>query len=94
VQRFRAILHERLSDPFLVVVLALFAVPLGLKVEETKTLAAPALQGALLLVILFTVRSLGSTLAGSGVTPAAPTAWATVAGFAALGAARLGTVSR
>lgn len=94
VRRFRAILHERLSDPLLLVALALFAIPLGLKVEQTRTLAAPALQGALLLVVVFTLRSLGSTLAAEGVAPAAATAWAIVAGFLAIGLVSLRRVPR
>ncbi len=94
VRRFRAILHERLSDPLLLVVLAVFAIPLGLKVEQTRTLAVPALQGALLLVVVFTVRSLGSTLAGEGVAPPAATAWAIVAGFLAIGVVSLRRVPR
>ncbi|HYB13489.1 MAG TPA: LptF/LptG family permease [Myxococcota bacterium] len=93
-RRFRAILHERLSEPTLVFVLALLAVPLALRVEQTKTLAAPALQGALLLVALFFSRSLGSTLAAEGVTPPALTPWAIVGAFLAAGAVRLRTVAR
>ena len=93
-RRFRAILHERLSEPTLVFVLALLAVPLALRVEQTKTLAAPALQGALLLVVLFFSRSLGSTLAAEGVTPAAVTPWAIVGCFLAAGALRLRSVAR
>ncbi len=93
-RRFRAILHERLSEPMLVFVLALLAVPLALRVEQTKTLAAPALQGALLLVALFFSRSLGATLAAEGVTPPAITPWAIIGAFLAAGALRLRTVAR
>ncbi|HTF33942.1 MAG TPA: LptF/LptG family permease [Myxococcota bacterium] len=93
-RRFRAILHERLSEPTLVFVLTLLAVPLALRVEQTKTLAAPALQGAVLLVALFFSRSLGSTLAAEGVTPPAVTPWAIIGTFLAAGALRLRTVAR
>jgi LPS export ABC transporter permease LptG len=93
-RRFRAILHERLSEPMLVFVLALLAIPLALRVEQTKTLAAPALQGALFLVVLFFSRSLGATLAAEGVTPPAVTPWAIVGAFLATGLLRLRTVAR
>jgi len=93
-RRFRAILHERLSEPMLVFVLALLAVPLALRVEQTKTLAAPALQGALLLVVLYFSRTCGSHLVAAGVTPPAVTPWAIVGVFLGAGALRLLTVAR
>lgn len=93
-QRFRALLHERLSDPLTVFVFALLAIPLGLSVEDRKTLAAPALQGVILLVLFFFARNVAGTLAAQGVTPAAVTPWAVLTLFVAFGGFRLARVPR
>lgn len=93
-QRFRALLHERLSDPMTVFLFALLAIPLGLAVEDRKTLAAPALQGVILLVLFFFARNVAGTLAAQGVTPAAITPWAVLALFLAFGCFRLARVPR
>jgi lipopolysaccharide export system permease protein len=93
-QHFRALFQERVSDPLTVLLFALLAIPLGLYVEEKKTLAVPALQGVILLVIFFFVRSFGSTLASQGVAPPEITPWAIFAAFAVLGAVRLSQVPR
>ena len=93
-QRFRALLQQRLSEPVTVFLFALLAVPLGLQVEDKKTLAVPALQGVILLVIFFFSRNVGATLAAQGVTPAALTPWAILALFGAFGAFRLSHVPR
>jgi lipopolysaccharide export system permease protein len=92
--RFQALLHERVSDPLSVFLFALLAVPLGLAVEDKKTLAVPALQGVVLLVLFFFARNVGSTLATQGVTPAAWTPWTILALFGVFGAVRLSNVPR
>lgn len=94
VRRFRALLHERLSDPIIVLLFAWLAIPLGLRVEQTRSLAAPALQGVVLIVAFFFLRNLGDTLASQGATPAAGTPWAILASFAALAAWQLRQVPR
>ncbi|HVP30486.1 MAG TPA: LptF/LptG family permease [Myxococcota bacterium] len=94
VRRFEALLHERLSDPVAVLLFAWLAIPLALRVEETRSLAAPALQGVLVIVAFFFLRNLGSTLAAQGATPAAVTPWAILLLFATYGGVRLRQVPR
>lgn len=85
-RRFRTLLHERLSDPVTVLLFAWLAIPLGLQVEQRRSLAAPALQGVVLLVVFFFVRNLGTTLSAEGVTPSAVTPWGILSAFAVWGA--------
>jgi lipopolysaccharide export system permease protein len=68
VQRFVSLLHTRLTDPWSVFLLALLAIPFGLRVEQTKSLAIPALQGVGLLLIFWTFRG-GATLLGAAAAP-------------------------
>lgn len=94
VRRFRALLHERLSDPITVLLFAWLAIPLALRVEQTRSLAAPALQGVVVIVAFFFLRNLGATLASQGATPAAWTPWVILASFAAFAAWQLRQVPR
>ncbi len=94
VVRARALLHERLSDPFTAFVFALLAVPLGLRVEQTRSLARPALHGVVLLFLFYLARQYGATFARQGLTSPAVTAWATLAAFTGLGVWRLLRVPR
>lgn len=94
VRRFRALLHERLSDPITVLLFAWLAIPLALRVEQTRSLATPALQGVVLIVAFFFAKSLGSTLASQGAAPAALTPWAILMSFAAFAAWQLRQVPR
>ncbi|MCG8592206.1 MAG: LptF/LptG family permease [Proteobacteria bacterium] len=64
-----AILHERLAEPVTTLLLVLVAIPLGLRVEATRSLGQPALFGLLALTAFFALRSAGSTLAHGGVVP-------------------------
>jgi LPS export ABC transporter permease LptG len=92
--RANALLTERLTGPLTAFLFALIAVPLGLRVEQTRSLAMPALQGILLLFLFYVVRQYGDTLAREGITSPAPTAWATLAVFAAVGAVQLARTPR
>lgn len=94
VQRPRTLLHERLTDPLSVLLFVALAVPLGLRVEETKSLAVPALQGVVLLILFFFARNFGSTLAAESVLPAAATPWTILALFAGYAGWRLARVPR
>ncbi len=94
VTRLQALLHERLSDPLSVLLFALLALPLALRVEDTKSLAAPALQGIGLVALFFVLRNLGSTLAFQGVAPPALPPWLVLAAFLTFGGWRLSRVPR
>jgi lipopolysaccharide export LptBFGC system permease protein LptF len=94
VTRLQALFHERLSDPLSVLLFALLALPLALRVEESKSLAAPALQGIGLVALFFLLRNLGSTLAFQGVAPPALPSWLVLAGFLGFGGWRLSRVPR
>jgi lipopolysaccharide export system permease protein len=94
VTRFRAMLHARLSDPPSVLVLALLAVPLALRVERTKSLAVPALQGGVLLLIFWSLRSGARVLAPTDGNAAIAIPWLLVAAFALFGTVRLARVPR
>jgi len=94
VRRFRALLHERLTDPVTVLLFAWLAIPLALRVEQTRSLAAPALQGVVVIVAFFFLRNLGGTLASQGAVPATLTPWAILMAFAAFAGMQLRQVPR
>jgi LPS export ABC transporter permease LptG len=70
VHRIEAVLYARYGEPFLVVLFALLAAPLGLLVEERRGFGAPVLLGIVIVASYFTLRSVTSTLASEGVVPA------------------------
>ncbi len=84
--RFRALLHARLADPVTVVLFSLLAVPIGLRVEQTRSLAAPALHGVLILAAFYAVRNAGHTLAAGGAVPPTAMPWLVLSIFAGYGA--------
>jgi lipopolysaccharide export system permease protein len=87
--RAQALLHERVSEPLASVLFVLLAVPLGLRVERTKSLALPALQGVAAIFAYHMARRYGATLATEGVTSASATPWVILAAFLAYGAVEL-----
>ena len=84
--RAEALFHERVAEPLASLVFVVLALPLALRVERTKSLAVPALQGVALIFLFYMVRQYGGTLATQGVTSAAGTSWAIVATFLGFGA--------
>ncbi len=87
--RYRALLHARLAEPLTLPLFALLALPLGLAVERTRSLAIAALQGIALLGAFYGVSSTTQILAAGGVAAAVPAPWIVLSGFAAFGAWRL-----
>jgi lipopolysaccharide export system permease protein len=81
--RARALLHDRLTEPLAAFVLVLLAIPLGLRVERTRSLAVPALQGVGALFAFSTLREYGLALASQGVMAPAATPWLILAAFGA-----------
>ena len=87
--RAREALHERLTTPLLVIVFALLAVPLALSVEQTRSLALPALHGVILLFLLLSLREYGGALAPALSVPAVVIPWLVVGVFSGYGLWRL-----
>jgi lipopolysaccharide export LptBFGC system permease protein LptF len=83
-----------MTNPLSAFVFVLLAIPLGLRVERTRSLALPALQGVAAIFVFFTVREYGQTLASRGLTAPIGTAWAILAAFALFGAWQLWRVPR
>jgi len=87
--RYRAMLHGRLSDPLTVFVFALLAIPVGLGVERSRSLAAAALQGIALIAAYYALQTTASVVTAGRVTAAIATPWVLLGAFATLGAWRL-----
>ena len=92
--RAEALLHDRLTKPLAAFVFVFLAIPLGLRVEQTRSLAVPALQGIVLIFGFSTMREYGTTLASQGVTEPALTPWLILLAFAGVGAWLLGRTPR
>ncbi len=84
--RYQAQLHGRLAAPATVVLFALLGIPIGLRVEQTRSLTSPALQGVLVVASFYLVRTTATTLAASGLGPASLTPWLVLAAFGSTGA--------
>ncbi len=69
-------LHLRYTDPLIVLLFTCFAAPLGLRVERTKTIALPAMQGVALIALFWGIRSFTGNLATKGVVPPYLPYWA------------------
>jgi LPS export ABC transporter permease LptG len=89
VPRVIAVLHQRLTAPLLVLVFALLAVPLGLRVERTRSLALPALQGVTLLFVFLLAREYAASFGAADPVSAVLAPWITLLVFAGLGATLL-----
>jgi lipopolysaccharide export system permease protein len=87
--RAEALLQERVAEPLASLVFVVLALPLALRVERTRSLAIPALQGVALVFLFYMVRQYGGTLATQGVTSAFWTPWVIVATFLAIGAVQI-----
>ena len=90
----RSILHGRLSIAWLPLLFALFAIPLGLAVERTQSLAGPTLQGVAFLSAFLVLREYAGGIAFGlgGASVLLP--WVLLALFAGLGGMRLVRVPR
>jgi len=83
--RAQALLHARLTEPLAAFVFVLLGIPLGLRVERTRSLAIPALEGVAVLFAFITLREYGETLATQGVTAPVATPWLLLAAFTGAG---------
>lgn len=94
VEVFRGMFSTRLSDPLTVIVFALVAAPLGLGVEQHRSLATAAVVGIAVLGLFYTARTAGAMLSAAALAPAASTPWVVVGGLAACAAVGLVRVPR
>jgi LPS export ABC transporter permease LptG len=86
--RHREMFHARLADPLSVLLFALIAVPLGLAVERTRSLAVSALYGIAIIAVFYTIRTAASLFAASGFAFAVLSPWITLSLFGSFGAWR------
>jgi LPS export ABC transporter permease LptG len=86
--RYRALFHARLADPVTVFVFALLGIPIGLSVERSRSLAAAAIRGVVLLGAFYTLQTFGGLAANSGSRLAVPFPWFVLGLFTAFGAWR------
>jgi len=86
--RDRAMFQQRLTGPLLVLLFALLAVPLALRVERTKSLAAPAVQGVGILFVFLLAREYAAAFASSDVSAVA-LPWLVILVFAGFGLVQL-----
>lgn len=87
--RYRSMLHARLSEPGTVLVFALLALPIGLTVERTRSLAVSALLGIGAVAGFRACWHVATLLGRSGFDSSAAAPWAVLALFSALGAVLL-----
>lgn len=87
--RAEALVQKRIAEPAASLVFVVFAVGLALRVERTRSLAVPALEGVAGIFLFYMLRQYGGTLATQGVISAAGTPWVIVAAFLAFGSFQL-----
>lgn len=85
-QRYRALLHTRLAEPAAVFVLALLVLPMGIGVERSRSVAASALAGIVLIAGYRAVWQLATLVADRGFSVGTAAPWLVVLAFTGLGA--------
>jgi lipopolysaccharide export system permease protein len=84
-ERYQSMLHTRLAEPVTVLVFALLALPIGLTVDRTRSLAVSALLGIGLLTGFRACWHVASLLGRSGFEAAVAGPWLVLSAFGALG---------
>lgn len=90
--RYQAMFHARLAEPLSVFIFALLALPVGLAVERSRSLAGAAVKGVVMLALYYALQTSSSIVATSGYAVAIHMPWAILSGFGAWGAWRLARV--
>lgn len=90
--RYEAMFQARLADPLTVLVFALLALPIGLGVERSRSLANAAVRGVVTLALYYGLLTTSSVVANSGVAAAIPMPWILLGSFGAWGVWRLARV--
>ena len=84
LRRVESRLHERLANPWLVVLFAWLAVPFALRVDGRGHIAGPAVAAVATISLFYAAQTAGLTLAQRELLPVGVTSWATMALFAVL----------
>ncbi len=92
--RYQALLQARLAEPVTVLLFSLLAIPLGLAVERTRSLATSALTGIVTIGVFYTFRTTVDVLAASGVASAIAGPWMILVAFFGYGTLQLARVPR
>jgi LPS export ABC transporter permease LptG len=87
--RYRALYHARLASPLTVLLFALLAVPLGLSIEHSRSIASAALFGIAILAIFYSARTTGDMFASAGFEPAVMSPWLILTVFGGYGSWQL-----
>ena len=74
-RRLQTFLHHRLSDPLIIVLLTLIAIPFALRVQPGGNMVWPAVMGLAAIVSLFFLRSLLQGLILKGLLPPVWATW-------------------
>lgn len=82
-ERFGAVLQQRLAEPGALWVLALAAMPLGLRVEDLRGLGRRAIEGVGVVALFFALRTAATTLAEEALLSPLLGSWGLLAVFAA-----------
>jgi len=85
VRHAATLLHSRLCDAAGVFALALMALPLGLRSEQTRSLSQPAVLAVGALVAYFSLRSSGAVLSEAGILPPGAGSWLVLVLYSAVG---------
>ena len=74
-RRLQAFLHQRLSDPLIIVILTLLAIPFALRVQPGGSIAWAAVTGLAAIISFFFLQSLAHGLILKGVIPPGFSTW-------------------
>jgi LPS export ABC transporter permease LptG len=93
-RRLHALLHHRISEPMIVVVFTLLAMPLALRVAPGSSLAPASLVALATVSAFFLLRSLAGTLANEGLLSGPVAVWALIGAFTLWGSIGLARATR
>jgi LPS export ABC transporter permease LptG len=90
----KGLLHTRLTDPLTVLLFAGLAIPLGIRVEDSKGFAIPALLGVLVVAAFVFSRTVGAALIQQRIASPVATHWLILLAFCAYAAWRFSRIPR
>ncbi|MDG2050064.1 MAG: LptF/LptG family permease [Myxococcota bacterium] len=75
ILRLEQVVHERLADPWLVIVMTVLAMPVALRVRAGRSLAPPAVASVALMGLFFFTQSFSDRLAASQILTPTQAVW-------------------
>jgi LPS export ABC transporter permease LptG len=93
-RRLHALLHHRISEPMLVVLFTLLAMPLAFRVTPGSSLAPASIFAIVTLSAFFLLRSLAGSLADEGLLSGPVAVWTLISAFALWGSFGLARATR